>query len=174
MLKDYLPQKIDPFRSASHKLRLFGHLKIEAMERLCPSLSSKEGDVEAEFLFEIDSQEVTVVRGHLKASLILQCQRCMESFNYEIMNDFVLGIVQTEEKAMHLPEEYDPVIIADGMLAIHDVIEDELMMSLPVVPMHDPKACKVAAPYKTSSGVEPESNNPFNVISILRSKDDLK
>lgn len=174
MLKDYLPQRIDPFRSASQALRMHGYLMVRNMERLCPSLSSNEGDVEVDLTFGIDDKDVPVVQGQISANLMLQCQRCMEPFNYEIINNFVLGIVHKEEEAEHLPEGYDPVIADEGMLAVQDMIEDELMVGLPLVAMHDPKACKIGVPYKTSSGQTLESNNPFNVISILRSKDDSK
>ena len=113
------------------------------------------------------------MKADVETTVTLQCQRCMESFNYEIINDFVLGLIHTEEEAAQLPEEYDPLIIEDGTLAIHDVIEDELMMSLPLVPMHDPKHCGVKLPFKTELGNE-INESPFKVIEILRSKRNKK
>lgn len=174
MSKDYLPQKIDPFRSANQALGMHGYLMIQGMERLCLNLSSNEGEVEVDMNFGVDEQKVPFLRGHLNTTVKLQCQRCMEPFSYAIITDFVLGIIHKEEEAARLPEGYDPVITDEGMLAIKDLVEDELIVSLPLVPMHDPKVCKIGVPYKVSFGDIPESNNPFNVVSILRSKDDAK
>jgi len=172
MSKDYLPHKIDPFKSAVHETQVHGHLKIHDMQRLNSSLHSTEGEVEVNMVFAIDEQKICTIRGHVKTNVMLQCQRCMESFEYAIMSDFVAGVVKDEQEATDLPEGYTPVVASeDGMLVIQDMIEDELIVNLPVVPMHDPDKCKIKLPFEAGSSEQVETNNPFNVISILRSKE---
>ncbi len=166
-----LPYKIDPFRSAAHKMQLQGNFMLGDMQRLVPSLHSTEGEVTVDADFAMDEQDICVLKGQLKTSLTLQCQRCMEPFKYDIIDEFLSGIVQTEDEAEKLPEQYDPVIAIEGELALLDMIEDEIIIALPIVPMHDANKCKVKLPLEAGTT---ESNNPFNVISILRSKDDLK
>ncbi len=176
MHKENLPAKVDPFRFAENAISLHGKLLIKNMQRLCASLASDSGEVEVGIEFGVDGQGIHYLRFHLEAQLVLQCQRCMESFIYGIIDDFVVGVVHTEEEAGRLPARYDPVVIKDGFLVIQDVVEDELMVSLPIVPMHDPKECHVTLPLVANSTSElaVEKESPFKVIEILQSKRKLK
>lgn len=175
MPKEYLPLKVDPYRFADNATRLHGNLPIKDMERLSMSLAANKGEVAVDINFGIDEQGIRFLRGHLEAHLALQCQRCMESFNYEIISDLLLGIVQTEEDAKELPERYEPLVIKGVDLFIQDVVEDELIVSLPIVPMHELEDCKVTLPLVTESeAMTMEKDNPFKVIELLRTKRDKK
>jgi uncharacterized protein len=172
MHKENLPLKVDPFRFAENGLSLSGFLLIKELPRLCSSLYSDEGEVNADLAFGIDEEGIRYVKGHLEAQLTLQCQRCLESFKYEIIADFLSGVVHTEKEALQLPERYDPLIVTDGSLILRDMIEEELIVSLPIVSMHDAKQCKTKLPLESSSGViaEAEKESPFKVIEFMRSK----
>jgi uncharacterized protein len=102
----------------------------------------------------------------------LQCQRCLEPFGYEIIGDFNSAILESEAEADELPDYYDPVVVEDGTLVVQDLIEDELIISLPIVPMHDLADCKVKTPNISidSENDFEEKNNPFKVIEILKAK----
>lgn len=175
MAKEYLPSKLDPFRFADHGTRVNGSLSIKNMLRLCPSLASDEGTVDIDAHFGVDEQGIRFLRGHMQTQVVLQCQRCLESFKYEIKSDLVLGMVQTEEAADKLPESYDPLVIKENELLIQDVVEDELIVSLPLVSMHEENDCKVVLPLiAESNGISPEKESPFKVIELLRKNPDKK
>lgn len=176
MPKEYLPLKVDPYRFADNATRLHGILPLKNMQRLGESLFSDKGEVEVNIQFGVDEQGIRFLKGHLTTHLALQCQRCMDPFDYEIIDDFMLGIVQSEEEADDLPERYDPLVIKGNELLIQDIIEDELIVSLPIVPMHEPNVCKVRLPYmaKSDGMSEIEKDNPFKVIELLREKRDKK
>lgn len=168
MHKENLPQKVDPFRFAENAIHLQGTLPIKKMERLCTSLSSNEGDVAIEIEFGVDEQGIRFVKGNLTTHLTLQCQRCMQAFDYGIIADFKSGIVRTGEEADKLPTSYDPLVVAESMLNISEMIEEELIVSLPIVPMHKPDDCKIRLPLVSSSTQESDAENPFRVIESLR------
>jgi len=174
MPKEYLPLKVDPFRFADNATRLHGSLLIKNMERLCPSLVADSGNAEIDIQFGVDGHGIRFLRGALTAHLALQCQRCMEAFDYEITSDFLLGIIQTEEEATDLSKTYDPLIVKGNDLFIQDVIEDELIISLPIVPMHALKDYKVMLPLaaESNTAADEEKENPFKVIKLLRAKRD--
>lgn len=176
MSKDYLPQQVDPFRFAENATRLRGTLSIQNMQRLLTSLYSDEGEVTIVMEFGIDEQKIRFLQGHIEGSVILQCQRCMEKLPYTINNDFCAGLVETDEEAELLPKQYDPVMVTEGSLIIQDMIEDELIINLPIVPMHDMKDCKVKLPLVAEDEIENvvKKDNPFKVIESLRSKRDDK
>jgi uncharacterized protein len=170
MHKENLPQKVDPFRFADNKLTLQGSLSLKDMHRLSASLTSDEGEVDVSLAFGVDEQKIRFVRGHVTTHLVLQCQRCMEPFNHEINHDVVLGFIHSEDDIEALPESYDPVVVKDNEFFIADLIEEELLVSLPIVPMHPADDCKVKLPFAGSSSITVEKENPFKVIESLRSK----
>ncbi len=171
MHKDNLPLKVDPFRFADNSLSLSGMLLIKDMPRLCSSLSSDEGDVNVDLTFGVDEEGLRYLKGHMTTCLMLECQRCLESFRYEIIGDFMLGIVRTEKEADRLPERYDPLLVPDLSLVISEMVEDELIVSLPIVPMHEVNHCKATQSFEVSSSdAIVEKENPFKVIESLRSK----
>lgn len=177
MSKGNLPLKVEPFRYAEQGVSLHGTLSIADMHRLSSSIASNEGDAEIKMTFGVDDQDISFLRGHVKAQLSLQCQRCMETFSFHVENDFNYALMSDEEDSSNLPEQYDPVVVHHGILMLGEMVEDEIILSLPIVPMHDPKSCKAKLPFaivesQQTSNTDQES--PFKVIELLKSKRDKR
>lgn len=174
MSKEYLPIQVDPVRFAEMAVDLHGKLLLKDLPRIAPSLFVAEGEVDASMHFDIDRQKIRYVTGHVQATLTLQCQRCMEPFTHEISADFNDAIVSSEEEAKKLPAHYDAVMMQEGNLNVHDMIEDELLINLPIVFMHDPENCKVHLPVMVLGDkdalAKAEKENPFKVIESLKVK----
>ncbi len=171
MLKENtLPVQVDPFRFAENATRLQGALFIKDMRRIAPNLYSNEGEAKVQMEFGVDRQGIRFLRGQYTACLTLQCQRCLESFAYKTEGSFLSGFVRTEEEAAKLSKGYDPFIVEEGMLTLRDVFEDELIVNLPIVPMHPVDDCKVKLPLtiETDEKVEVSKENPFKVIEFLK------
>lgn len=169
MADKLLPEYIDPFRYAEQALSLQGFVGLTDMARLRTSLSSTEGEVAANLQFGIDEQGLAFIKGHLKALLTLPCQRCLEPFKYEIISDFLLGLVSTLDEANALPASYEPALVEAGELAVREIIEDELILNLPIIPKHDPEICQASMSLSDSGGEQGEEN-PFHVLQSLKHK----
>lgn len=171
MSEKLLPEHLDPFRYAEQGLSLDGILKITDMQRLAVNLADHSATVSVNLQFGIDEQKITFLNGNLKTRLTLQCQRCMEPLVYEIMSDFSLGVVSTLDEANVLPEHYEPAMAAEGSLALKDLIEDEILLNLPIIPRHEPEDCKVKLPLADSGWEEKDKGvNPFQVLESLKEK----
>ena len=170
MAEKLLPEHIDPFRYAEQTLTLKGFVSLSDMSRLTGSLSSTAGEVTADLQFGIDEQGLAFIKGHLRAMLILQCQRCLEPFNYEIISDFLLGLVNNLDEANALPATYEPALVQEGELALRELIEDELILNLPIIPKHDPDVCQATMSLSDSGGPEGKDANPFHVLKSLKHK----
>src|SRR5690606_36107479 len=109
-------------------------------------VANQPGQVAVKLQFGVDEQHINYLKGHLEATVILQCQRCMESYSYEIITDFALGIVNTLDEADGLPEQYEPVLVRDGELALWELIEDEVILNLPIIPRHEPDERNIVIP----------------------------
>lgn len=172
-MEKFIPEHIDPFRYAEQNLHLDGLVKLTDMARLSSNLSSATGNndmVTVNLQFGVDEQGITFLKGHLETKLTLSCQRCMEPFIYEIISSFVLGIVSTLDEANALPEGYEPALAKEGSLALRELIEDELILNLPIIPRHEPEDCKVKLPLKDSGWEQGKGENPFHVLKSLKDK----
>lgn len=166
-----IPEHVDPFRYAEQGISLDGIIKLANLERL--SVTVGPNDMATVHLqFGIDEQGLANLRGHLETKLTLQCQRCMEPLIYEIITDFALGIVNTLDEADSLPDHYEPAMAKEGELALLDLIEDEIMLNLPIIPRHEPEHCQVKLPLTDAGWEENKGKNPFHVLASLKEKDD--
>lgn len=169
MSEKIVPEHIDPFRFAEQSLHLDGVVKLADMPRLSISLTSNEGVAAVNLHFGLDEQKVPFLEGQVEAKLHLQCQRCMEPYIYEIMSRFVLGIVNTLDEANALPDHYEPALAKDGHLALRELIEDEILLNMPIIPRHDLQDCKVKLP-EVNAELEKQGKgeNPFHVLRSLK------
>jgi uncharacterized protein len=172
MSEKFIPEHIDPFRYAEQSLSLDGSVKIADMPRLNANVVASGDSVAVQLQFGVDEQHITFLKGHLDTKLTLQCQRCMEPFFYEIISDFILGIVSTLDEANALPEQYEPAMSAEGSLALRELIEDEIILNLPIIPRHEPEECKVKLPLVDSGWEQGKGENPFHVLESLKHKRD--
>ncbi|OGT36215.1 MAG: hypothetical protein A3F11_06640 [Gammaproteobacteria bacterium RIFCSPHIGHO2_12_FULL_37_14] len=172
MPEKLIPEHVDPFRYAEQALRLSGVVNIATMSRLSSMISANSGQVVVDFHFGIDEQGITLLKGHLQTELLLQCQRCLEPYNYEIIVDFVLGVASTYDEAKGLPECYEPVLTKEGHLALRELVEDEIILNLPLIPKHERQNCKIALPVTDSEVEEGKVKSPFQVLELLKHKQD--
>lgn len=170
MSEKFIPEHIDPFRYAEQNLHLDGAVKIMDLHRLSSLLDSSDDVVAVDLQFGRDEQGITFLKGHLKTKLTLQCQRCMEPYSYEIMSDFALGVVNTLDEANALPERYEPALAKEGNLALRELVEDEIILNLPIIPRHEPEECKVKLPLADSGWEQGKGENPFRVLESLKHK----
>ncbi len=173
---DNLPLKVDSVRFAENAVSLQGRLFIKDMPRLLSSVRTGEGSVMVKLQFGMDHQGIKFMTGHFESRLTLECQRCMGLFEYEVENDFTFAILTSEKEAKTLPATYDPLFVHEGMLNVADLIEEELIVSLPIVAMHSIEQCKVKLPFSSHSNEAQnvEKENPFKVVELLRRKRDTK
>ena len=171
MSEKLLPEHIDPYRYAEQALRLSGEAKLTDMHRLESMIGSQEDKASVELHFGVDEQGISFLKGHLQTRLYLQCQRCLNPYHYEIIVDFVLGMVHTDDEAKQLPECYEPVLVKESHVALRELVEDEIILNLPLIPKHDSKDCKVAIPTDLEQA-EDKIDNPFRVLESLKHKQD--
>ena len=186
-LDQRLPVQIDPIRLAASRQQLHGELEISRLTRLAELLTSKEGMVKVKLEFDIDVNKISYVRGSITADLSLICQRCLEAMPWHLDADVSLAFIAHEHKIEELVEEYEPYIIGSDPVVLSDLIEDEILLALPQVPLHSEVECKPAVPLKefdsTQSNSEVVQNeeqdslsqsaskrkNPFEVLASIKS-----
>jgi uncharacterized protein len=149
-----------------------GTLAIASLRRLCGALASTDGEVSFELDFGRDSLGISYVDVRAQASLTLVCQRTLEPFVLPVEVNTRLGLIKLERDEAGLPPDCEPLLVAeDGRLNPADVIEDELLLVLPLVPINPdsslPDEVTGYEPEDDTAGDE-RSENPFAMLRELK------
>ena len=149
-----------------------GTLSTASMSRLCEVLADTAGSVQFELDFGRDSLGISYVDVRVQASLTLVCQRTLEPFVLPVTVDTRLGLIKLERDEAGLPPDCEPLLVAeDGRLKPADVIEDELLLVLPLIPINPdsslPDEVTGHDPEENFTG-EGRSENPFAVLRELK------
>jgi len=167
-----LPREIDPFRFANSGIRLTGQIPLSSMRRLAEQLVSDDGMVDVDMHFDIDETGLPFMKGRFQTSIQLICERCMSQMTLQMDIPALLGIIRHERKVEGLAEQYEPWIIDDAKQVDPALmVEDELILALPIVPKHD----YVCLPDDVWQAGEAESEadkpvSPFAVLAALKEK----
>lgn len=142
------------------------------MERLCGLLADDTGEVTVRLDFGIDEEGIRRVSGRLTAELRLVCQGCLEPMTYTVEASVSLAVVGNEAQAEQLPERYEPLMTeAQEPLFLQDIVEDELILALPIVARHPQGQCAATGAVggvNANAGEDGPRENPFAVLAGLK------
>jgi uncharacterized protein len=109
---------------------------------------------------------------HLQADIEvqLQCQRCLQSMSERLDVDRSFRFVRNEAEAVRLDEESeDDVMALVPRLDVMDLLEDEFILGLPIVPRHEvcPSPLQVAV---DTAGEDEAPPHPFAALAALKNR----
>ena len=98
------------------------------------------------------------------------CQRCLDEAVIPVGGEYLYAIVNPGTDELHFPQGYDVLEVGDEPLDLYTLIEDELLLSLPIIPMHPPEECQQPAGLLESESNEDavKRSNPFSVLAQLK------
>lgn len=144
-----------------------GCVPLSAMDRLGGSLADTEGECRYALEFGRDALQVPYVELSLEAGLPLVCQRSLERFVFPVKTVQRLGLIRDEAEEAALPPDYEPLLLAeDGLLRPVALVEDELVLALPVVPVA-PGSEPVERDW-TAGEEELQAASPFAALASLK------
>ncbi|MDQ3229097.1 MAG: YceD family protein [Pseudomonadota bacterium] len=133
-MSEKLPEVLDAWRMVTAQRAFEGRLPLALMTRLEDSLFDTEGDVRFAIEFGRDSLRIPYAEVRIDAELPLECQRSLQRFLHPVRIVQRLGLIREEAEEAGLPEGYEPLLMPDdGMLRTAELIEDELILAVPVV-----------------------------------------
>ncbi len=151
-------------------------LPLARLQRFSEQLSVKTGVVAVDLLFGIDEEGRRRLSGTLNTRVQVACQRCLQDMELELHCTVSLLVFDTEEEVQELPEGRDAVSMTEDGLDVVALIEDELILSLPMIPMHADEGCnRVLNALKQGEEVAVEDRpNPFSILAGLKAKPKAK
>ncbi|MBI2383844.1 MAG: DUF177 domain-containing protein [Gammaproteobacteria bacterium] len=161
-----IPQRIRASLAVAHGERHSGTLPLAGFSRLREALADAAGDLRVELAGAHDSLGHPVLDLHAAAELRLLCQRCMTPFGWTLDRRAALRLVATDEEEARLMNECEPYRVQDDWLPLHEIVEDEVLLALPMLPRCP--SCENAV----RSAPEPERAdprpNPFAALKDLK------
>lgn len=164
---------------AQEGVPLAGTTLLQNMERLAQETQGLQPDLavnwQANAELRAGSGSEPDVWLHLEAgtTVPLTCQRCMGVVATPVDVDQWYRFVATEEIAMAEDDESEEdLLVMEPQFDLLAVLEDELLMALPLVPMHEvcPVTPQLSAGDIAAVDDAPEKPNPFAVLAQLKKK----
>ena len=173
-MRDKLRRRYQIQKELGRKGYYEGAIGLSALERLNELLfpaedARMEHQVTVKFEFLRNEYDVPMIVGQLQTSLELQCQRCLQALDMPMQLDFRLMIDASDELVRD--SSLDTLYSDDGCIDLYEVVEDELILAIPLVVLHEDAACNE---YWQASGTEPGvavKENPFAVLKQLKTTD---
>jgi len=167
-----LPEQIDAIRLADEGGRLCGELAAGGLHRLREL--SRSGTfpepVVVDLSFERTGHGVRMMRGIIRTTVEAICQRCLQPVAIDVTaRPFVVLQVAGEEPAVG-PEEADTLVV-EGPLLLNELAEDELLLAMPMIPMHEEGSCIAPKRRGEAPPGSPDKPNPFSALRGLKGKD---
>jgi len=162
-----LPERVEIARQAQARRIYEGALPLARMRRLMESLADDQGEARYTVAFGIDELGIQYLDLAVQAGLPLVCQRTLERFVLPVEIRERLGVIAHEAAEAGLPEGCEPLLAPDGTVSIGEVIEDELILALPVVPVKPGAPLEWTDP--SEEGVAGATrDNPFAALGALK------
>ena len=141
MINGPIPPHVDPRKLADRSISLAGELQLLQFSRVCELLTNTAGHVRAEFAFSRNEQKVAVMQLRLESEVRMICQRCLDEALIPVSGEYLYAIVTPGTDALHLTKGYDALEVREEPLDVLALIEEELLLALPIVRMHPPEEC---------------------------------
>lgn len=159
-----LPVSVDAERMVAGRRSFEGVLPVAKLPRLVEALADDHGEVCYRLEFEQGALGGPQLHAVLRAGLTLQCQRTLEAFVFPAEVDARFGLLTDERDAAALPRDCEPVLLKDGAVSLRRVMEDELLLALPLVPVKPDSEIlqdEWNAPVHKSDAEKQETTHPF-------------
>ena len=162
-----LPELVDPWRMVQARRVFDGQLPLSMLPRLREALAGDVGEVVYAIAFETDEFGIAYLDLSVDARLPMMCQRALDVFELPVTFRQKLGLIANEADEAGLPEPYEPLLVVDAQLRLKDVIEDELILALPVVALGPGVPLEDVA-IATATPEEARAQSPFATLGTLK------
>jgi uncharacterized protein len=177
--KSWNPRRLDVERFASEGAEMAGEWPLSELARLTESASPEAPPDATDVATWQLRGETRTVRGqaqcwlHLagQARVALVCQRCLQPVEEAIAAERSFLFVHGEEQAAELDaDSEDDVLAMTRALDVQALLEDELLLSLPLVPRHEvcPQPLVATADPEFEEGEAEEKRQPFAALAALK------
>jgi len=171
-MRDKLRRRYQVQKEVNQKSYFEGEISLAELGRvgelLHPGKSGLDGrKIALKFEFVSNEYKVPMLVGRLETSLQLECQRCLNTLEWPLTLDFRLMIDASDELVKD--SSVDTLYSENGFIDIVEVVEDELILAIPLVAMHEDISCNEN--WQVAESEPAAKDNPFAVLQQLKTTD---
>ncbi|WP_313075598.1 YceD family protein [Melaminivora sp.] len=179
MTKEHSPDRLDVKAFAQAGGHLSGHDTLLRYRRLAEEARGLHPDLRVDWSADGEVRSTHGIGGQLwlrlkaDATVPLTCQRCLQPVDVPLAVDREFRFVADETTAEALDVDSDEDLLALSRdFNLRELIEDELIMALPLVPRHEecPVAVQMASSDEEFEAASAEAPNPFAALAGLGRK----
>ncbi|MBB5401271.1 MULTISPECIES: DUF177 domain-containing protein [Paraburkholderia] len=145
------PHELDLFEFARSGRQAAGVVRVSQLPRMLNEVPAEAPDRDTAFTWQAEGTTQPelqddgtegpqpYLRLAIHGAAWLECQRCLTPYSQAFNVDATYRIVSTEAEAEEFPLDEDEVevIVGSRQFDLIDLIEEELLLSLPLVPKHE-------------------------------------
>lgn len=164
-----LPKQVNYRKLAQETGKLEGFIRLDQCERLAGSILETSGEVQVKLSFRKARKHRFLVVGKTDVVVRLECQNCLTPLEFQLQVDVRYFIVNDAD--VEIPEGEDSLVCEGEMIRPVDIIEDELILGLPMVSRHSDGDCPESHIHiNENSPVEGATHKPFAALAELKDK----
>ena len=177
------PERVIPRKMCQGNGTVNSTIPLAKFLRLSEYLHDLHGRAEVSLGFDRDAAGNCILRGTVKAELNMLCQRCLDPVPVTVKSEVLLRIAEDEageraiaESLTDPGEKMEIVVCREGYLDLLSLVEDELIMSLPIVAAHDNEHCndKLNTLQQQAGSIKAEQGAIKGMESLEKLRQDLK
>lgn len=159
----------DPARFCRDGLRLEGEAKVAELGRLAAVCADTSGELQWQVSGKIHESGHPVLELAVTGCINLICQRCLEVFPLALDASTAVVLAGSEEEADEVEDGLEPddpteVIVGEKKMDVLVLVEDEVLLSLPLSPRHD------ICPATGASLKAVRRESPFAILGNLKAE----
>lgn len=173
MAEAQLPRRVDAVKLVMVNQQFNADIDSKQLTRLNEAVEDCIAPVHCEIQFGRDQENHRLLQGSCNTSVVMICQRCLGNVTIPLASRFQLGLVYDNDQARQLPKRFEPVEVDEnGQLDLWTVMEDEVLLALPMFPAHPEGDCqfKQPEPMPETTDSDDKRSNPFDVLAKLKQK----
>ncbi|HTC45267.1 MAG TPA: YceD family protein [Steroidobacteraceae bacterium] len=136
-------------------------IPLKEFPRVLPLLAAPEGTAGGRVQFSREGR-IAVAEVKVAAEVTLLCQRCLAPLRWPVESAGRAALVASAAEAERVPEPLETVLAPEYRISIRDLVEEELLLALPLVPRHENDECAGEA-----ASTQEETHRPFGRLSEL-------
>jgi uncharacterized protein len=157
---------VDAFQFSRLKERREGELAVADFARLTEELAEPSGTIHWILQGGVDAVGHPQLTLSVTATVRLMCQRCLSAFAFDVASESMLVLAKDDAAADEieatLADDSIDVIVGSKTMNVLELIEDEMLLAIPLSPKHAVCADQVGQDAVAAASAKRAS--PFEVL----------
>jgi len=138
---DGIPLRVKASQAVLRHEAFSGSVPLAKLPRLMASLAESSGALQVELQATRDGEGQDWLHGEIRGRLPLTCQRGLHAFDWDCDVALSLALVESESEEQKLLKETESYLVEDDELPLRDLVEEEVLLALPIVPRCEDLDC---------------------------------